>query len=101
MKFKVPISLRERRRYILVKVENPPEFRNALLSSIRELYGEVGLAYTPIKVYPIEGHAIIKTNHENVSRVLTAIYKISLTEGRIIEIKGVSGTINKIKAKIG
>ena len=101
MKFKVPISLKQRRRYLLIKTGvSPNKFREELLSSIKRLYGDIGLSNTPVKVIQDEKGVIVRTYHDVISRVLTATYYMAIN-GISLEIISISGTINKLREKTG
>ncbi len=100
MKFKVPISLRHRRRYIYVSTSvSHNRFREELTSSLKKLFGEVGLSNTPVKVIQDEDGIILRTYHDSMSKLLVAIYHMSLN-GIQLEVWGVSGTINKLREGI-
>ncbi len=100
MKFKVPISLKQRRRYIFVSTTVPHnKFREELTSSLRKLFGEIGLSITPVKVIQDREGVVLRTYQDSVSRLLVATYYMSLS-GIQLEVWGISGTLNKLREKI-
>ncbi|MEM2874229.1 MAG: Rpp14/Pop5 family protein [Candidatus Nanoarchaeia archaeon] len=103
----IPPTTRERKRYLLVKVEaNVPveirELENALINGCLQFLGELGVAKAGILVMADTWNGetiIIKTGHKFVDETKTAISLINSINNKKVRLSiiKVSGTIAKLK----
>ena len=110
MRLKIlPSSLRERRRYIKLKIisDEPiafSDFKAAVTNVFLDFYGELGfselsLTFINNSFDPKRQVCILRCNHKSVQKVLAALGFIQrLGDVRIlIKILGVSGTLKKLR----
>ncbi len=98
MKFKVPIDLKERRRYICVK--HPEGY--PLLDKTRRALAMIGglkcLSYSRVSVINLDrAISVIRTSENSVKAVLTALLILKYTECSEIDVIGLSGNLRKVK----
>ena len=110
MRLKIlPSSLRERKRYIKIKIISPEpisfsDFKAAVQNVFLDFYGELGfselsLSFIRNSFDPKEQTCILRCNHRSVQKVIAALGLINrLGDVRIlVKIIGVSGTIKKLR----
>ncbi|MFH0860253.1 MAG: Rpp14/Pop5 family protein [Candidatus Altiarchaeota archaeon] len=109
MAARYPPTLRERNRYLVLKVEssvrlNEKDVLHALLNATQRLLGEVQAATTSLWLIEWDENkniGILKTNHKTVDPVRASIVTITeINKTPVLpHIIGVSGTIKKARQK--
>ena len=104
----IPSSARERKRYILVKIDSP-EAEKTLVGRLviqagMQFLGELGMARAGLQVVEDTWNAehntiIVRVGHKYVDEVKSALALVKEFEGKKITINSikVSGEINKLK----
>lgn len=103
----IPSTARERKRYLLVKVEaegsvEVRELENAILNACLQFLGELGVGKAGIVVMPDTWNGktvVVKTGHKSVDETKSAINLINSIgnkKARLSVVK-VSGAIAKLK----
>lgn len=100
MKPKIPIGVRDRRRYILFKVE--PEFQGDLSDLMRRarsrMYGVVCGSTIPFKVMFFDGsYGIIRCSNKSYSNVIFLLVTCLPEAQGYLRILSVSGSLRKIR----
>jgi ribonuclease P/MRP protein subunit POP5 len=105
----IPPTMRERKRYLLVKVEPADhivkhDLEDAILNSCLRFLGELGVAKAGIVVLldTYDGKkVIIKTGHKFVDETKTAISLIKTIANKNVRLStiSVSGSLLKLKSK--
>jgi len=100
VRFKIPIDLKDRRRYIsLIAETNQERLGDLLRGAIRELSGVKGLSTYRFKVIDLgNGKLILKTTESSIHAILSALLTIHYERKAAIDIKGISGTLRKAKS---
>ncbi len=105
----IPSSARERKRYILIKVDSEPRAEKTLVGRLviqagMQFLGELGMARAGIQFLEDTWNAerqtgIIRASHKYVDEVKSALALVKEFEGKKITINSikVSGEINKLK----
>ena len=98
----LPLSLRGKKRYVKVvwRESYPQGFENNVFDCFKKLFGMVGLSLAKIKtVYKREKEIIFKCSYEYVPHLIIAIGAAGFGTKNFPKIRGVSGSIKKLKAK--
>jgi ribonuclease P/MRP protein subunit POP5 len=105
----IPSTMRERKRYLLVKVEpadsiDRRDLENAILNSCLQFLGELGTAKAGILVMSdtYDGKTVIvKTGHKFVDETKSAISLIKSVADKKVRLStiSVSGSLSKLKQK--
>lgn len=105
----IPATARERKRYLLVKVEpadsiDKRDLENAILNSCLQFLGELGVARAGILVMSdtYDGKTVIvKTGHKYVDETKSAISLIKTVADKKVRLSTikVSGSVLKLKQK--
>lgn len=103
----IPSTARERKRYLLVKIEpadsiDRRELENAILNSCLQLLGELGVGKAGIIVMSdtYDGKkVIVKTDHKFVDETKSAISLIKTIGNKKVRLSTVkvSGSVSKLK----
>lgn len=98
-------SLRERKRYLVYKVNSDKQFSNAdieaaVFSGIKDFLGVYGLARAGIIQ---AGKNVLRVNHTETDKVKTALSLISKINGEraIVNTVYLSGSLQKAKSMVG
>ncbi len=99
MKFRIPIDLKERRRYVCLIARVP---RNEIMGMIRrrlkEISGIKGCGIHRFALIPIGDDAfVLRTSEGSIAALLTALLVSKYLDMPSLEVRGVSGTIGKAK----
>ncbi len=99
MKFKIPIDLKERRRYICIHTElSKGKLIEYLEKTINELVGTKRTGLHKFMVISIARDTyLIKTTEPSVKVILTAVLMLIYENNRAIDVIGISGTLRKAK----
>jgi hypothetical protein len=98
LKFKVPIDLKERRRYICVKHPDGYPILDRTKRALAMIGGLKCLSYSKISVISLNrAISVIRTSESSVKAVLTAILILKYTECSEIDVIGLSGNLRKIR----
>lgn len=102
---------RERRRYILIKIDcdkapNERSFRSALLSSLIRLFGEYGASQANISFIEYNEsmkYAIVRCSHKALPIVRASIVAVTRINGEetAMHVLLVSGTLKSLRRKMG
>ncbi len=98
----LPLSLRGKKRYVKVVCRElfPQNFEISVSNSFKKLFGMLGFSFAKIKiVYKKEREIIFKCSHEYVPYLIVAICIASFGTKTFPKIRGISGSIKKLKAK--
>ncbi|MDO8538181.1 MAG: Rpp14/Pop5 family protein [archaeon] len=106
----IPLSLRDRKRYIVFEVLCSKKFSeqetiNAMNKTFLQLFGEIGVSkmnYSTVLFNSSTNKGIMKTNNDSLVEAKSAILFLkSIASISVIpKILFVSGTINKAKTKL-
>ena len=95
----LPLSLRERKRYLLFSMTNPENIEKKINYYIQEFFGTYGLAQFEFRVDKTIGkYVIIKTSRDMYEKVIAAL---ELNKELGLKLEKVSGTVKTIKDFIG
>ncbi len=99
MKFRIPIDLKDRRRYICTLAElSKNELVEYLKETIRELAGMKGSGCHRFSVVSMgRGKYVIRTTESSIHAILTALLFMIYERGVSIEVIGISGTLRKAR----
>ncbi len=100
-------SLKEKRRYVSFEIISKNkiyfnEIKKTIISSYKNLFGDMGLAKANLKIIKEkENTGIIKTNHKYVDEVKASLSLIKKINNQKIIARGtgVSGIIKKLRTK--
>jgi len=100
MRFKIPIDLKDRKRYISLVVEGNQERLGALLRrAIKELSGMKGLSTYRFNVIDLGGgRLILRTTEKSIHAILSALLMVHYERKAAIDVRGISGTLRKAKS---
>ena len=106
----IPLSLRDRKRYIVFEVLSEKKFSEqeamqAMNKTFLQLFGEIGLSkmnYSNVLFDSKNNKGIVKTNNDSLAEARSGILFLKSVAGIevIPKILYVSGTINKAKSKM-
>ncbi|MEM2954359.1 MAG: Rpp14/Pop5 family protein [Candidatus Nanoarchaeia archaeon] len=107
MRYKIKSTSKERKRYLLVKIDYPKEIsgreiENIIINACLKFLGELGFSKASILVLPEslrKNQIIVKVSHKYVDDVKTALMLIKESNSlpmRLSVIR-ISGTIAKLK----
>ena len=89
----LPSTLRENKRYLLIRCKNP---RQVIEKTILEFIGVLGYAEASVKFIEVNGEkAIIAVNREALNKVRAAF----ASSNENIKVERVSGTLKGLKRK--
>ncbi len=99
MKFKIPIEIKERRRYICIHTKlSKGELIEYLERVINELAGIKGMGFHKFTVISVtRDKYVIKTTEPSVKAILTAVLTLIYEYSKAIDVIGISGTLRKVK----
>ncbi len=99
MKFKIPVDMKERRRYICIYTKlSKGELIGCLKKAINELAGIKGTGFHKFMIISIaRDKYIIKAAEPSVKAILTAVLTLVYEDNRVISIIGISGTLRKAR----
>ncbi len=99
MRFKIPISIKERRRYICIQTNlSKNELTRSLEKMVRQLAGIKGMAYYRFLVISAgKDIYVIKTTEPSIKAILTAVLMTIYEDNKDINVLGISGTLRKAK----
>ncbi|RSN68411.1 hypothetical protein D9Q81_06020 [Candidatus Korarchaeum cryptofilum] len=98
MKFKIPIDLKERRRYVCVRHPEGYPLLDKTRKTLMIIGGLKCLSYSKISVINLNREiSVIRASESSVKAVLTAILILKYTECSEIDVIGLSGNLRKIK----
>ncbi len=99
MRFKIPISIKERKRYICIQTSlSKGELARSLEKMMRQLSGIKGMAYYRFLVISAgKDMYVIKTTESSIKAILTAILMMIYEDNMAINVVGISGTLRKAR----
>ncbi|GEM_PF-1278810 len=99
MKFRVPIELKERRRYICVYAPvSKSDLNKALKRRLRELSGIKGSGIYRFTLLPLgNANFLVRTTEASLAALLTALLINRYKDIPSLEVRGISGTLRKAK----
>ena len=98
MKFKIPIEMKERRRYICINTERSKgELIECLERAINKIAGIKGALHKFMVISVARDTYLIKTTEPSVKAILTAILLLIYEDNRAINVIGISGTLRKAR----
>ncbi len=99
MKFRVPIELKERRRYVCVYAPvSKSDLNKAIRRRLRELSGIKGCGIYRFTLLSLgNGFFLVKTTETSIPALLTALLVNRYEDFPSLEVKGISGTLRKAK----
>ena len=99
MRYKVPISLKDRRRYVCLRTGlSKAKLSELLVESIREISGALGVGIHYPRIIRISGDLkLVRTTEGSVPMILTAILHMVYVRGIDLDVLGISGTIRASK----
>ncbi len=109
----LPKHLRPRYRYLAATLETWPDadiardaFRDALVASVRELFGDAGVAAAEPRLVRFAlaegaGHAVVRTRRDAVDRTRAGLAATSVVDGEPVAgcVRGISGTVRACEEK--
>jgi len=98
LKFKVPIDLKERRRYICVKHPEGYPLLDKTRRTLMMIGGLKCLSYSKISIMNLnKAISVIRTSESSIGAVLTALLILKYTECSEIDVIGLSGNLRKMR----
>lgn len=101
MKFRVPIGLRDRRRYICIQADvSGKELNEAIGKRLKDISGIKGSGLYRFSLLSIGGSSfVVRTTESAVAALLTVLLIIKYEDISSLEVCGVSGTLRKAKER--
>ncbi|OYT63530.1 ribonuclease P [Methanosarcinales archaeon ex4572_44] len=103
----LPPTLREKKRYLTVEIMkdgriNRDRFLRALQDSIKDLFGDVGLSETGLRLLHFDGtRAVVRCTPKMVWAVRAGIATITQIDGVKVSVRviGIGGTVRSVMEK--
>ncbi len=99
MKFRIPIELKERRRYICVYAPvSKSDLSKTIERRLKELAGIKGCGIHRFTLLSLGDNLfLVKTAETSVAAVLTALLVSRYEDFPLLEVRGISGTLRRAK----